>query len=72
MLLVGEAGIGKTSLLGAFAGDALSTHARVLLGRCYESTQVLPFDPWVDALRAGAVLADEAVLQRSSRPGEPS
>jgi DNA-binding SARP family transcriptional activator len=62
VLLVGEAGIGKTSLLGAFADDALSTHARVLLGRCYESTQVLPFGPWVDALRAGAVLADDAVL----------
>jgi DNA-binding SARP family transcriptional activator len=51
VLLVGEAGIGKTSLLGAFAGDASPTHARVLLGRCYESTQVLPFGPWVDALR---------------------
>lgn len=62
MLLLGEAGIGKTSLLGAFAGDAMSRQARVLLGRCYESTQILPFGPWVDAVRAGTVLADEAVL----------
>ena len=62
MLLVGEAGIGKTSLLGAFADDAVSRQARVLLGRCYESTQILPFGSWVDAVRAGDVLSDEAVL----------
>jgi DNA-binding SARP family transcriptional activator len=62
VVLVGEAGIGKTSLLGAFAADAVSTHARVLLGRCHESTQILPFGPWIDALWAGAVLADDALL----------
>jgi GTPase SAR1 family protein len=41
--VVGEGGIGKTSLLSAFAADALATQARVLLGRCYESTWILPF-----------------------------
>jgi len=60
--LVGEGGIGKTSLLSAFAADALSTQARVLLGRCYESTRILPFGPWVDAVRTGNILADEALL----------
>jgi predicted ATPase len=59
-----KAGIGKTSLLGAFAADAPSSHARVLFGRCHESTQILPFGPWVDAVRAGDVLADDAVLAR--------
>jgi DNA-binding SARP family transcriptional activator/ABC-type cobalamin/Fe3+-siderophores transport system ATPase subunit len=62
VVVVGEAGIGKTSLLGAFAADAPSDQARVLLGRCYESTQILPFGPWVDAVRAGDVLADESLL----------
>jgi hypothetical protein len=62
VILVGEAAIGKTSLLGAFAADAVASQARVLFGRCYESTQILPFGPWVDAVRAGDVLADEAVL----------
>src|SRR4030095_4848982 len=35
--VVGEAGIGKTSVLGALAADAIALGARVLLGRCYES-----------------------------------
>ena len=29
--------------------------ARVLIGRCHESEQILPFGPWVDALRTGQV-----------------
>ena len=64
VILVGEAGIGKTSLLGAFANEAVATPARALLGRCYESTQILPFGPWIDAIRAGSVLADESILGR--------
>jgi len=59
---MGEAGIGKTSLLGAFAADARSSQARVLFGRCYESTQILSFGPWVEALRVGDVPGDEAIL----------
>jgi predicted ATPase len=62
VILVEEAGIGKTSLLGAFAADAWSNRARVPLGRCWESTQILPFGPWVDALRGKDGLADKVVL----------
>src|SRR5262249_31422918 len=28
---------------------------RVLIGRCHEGEQILPFGPWIDALRAGRV-----------------
>jgi DNA-binding SARP family transcriptional activator len=56
--IFGEAGVGKTRLLGAAAADASSKGARRLLGRCYESAQILPFGPWVDACRAGGVLGD--------------
>ncbi len=31
---------------------------RILSGRAYEAEQILPFRPWIDALRAGRVLAD--------------
>ncbi len=40
----------------------------MLLGRCYESTQILPFGPWVDAVRAGAVLGDEEAVLESLDP----
>src|SRR5262249_11871023 len=60
--VVGEAGIGKTSLLGHLAAEATTRGARVLLGRCYESVSILPFGPWVDAFRSSQVLDDEALL----------
>src|SRR5262245_30586790 len=59
--IMGDAGIGKTSVLGALAADAIALGARVLLGRCYESASILPFGPWVDAFRSGQIL-DESML----------
>jgi predicted ATPase len=61
-LVVGEAGIGKTRLIAEVAALALARDARVLLGRCYESARILPFGPWVDALRTGHALAETEVL----------
>lgn len=61
--IVGEAGIGKTSLLSPLAAGATAQGARVLLGRCYESAAILPFGPWVDALRNAQVLHDEELLE---------
>lgn len=49
--IVGEAGVGKTSLLATLDAAARARGARVLAGRCYESAQVLPFGPWAEALR---------------------
>jgi len=60
--VVGEAGIGKTQLVGALAAEALSRECRVLVGRCHESDSVLPFGPWVDALRSARVSQDEELL----------
>jgi len=54
--ILGAAGIGKTRLIEALIEDALAHGGRVLVGRSYESTQVLPFGPWVDALRSGGVI----------------
>jgi DNA-binding SARP family transcriptional activator len=61
-LVHGEAGVGKSRLVEAVVTAAHATGGRVLLGRAHESEQVLPFSPWVDALRSGHVvphLADE-------------
>lgn len=58
VLLTGEAGIGKSRLLQELASAAARQGVRILAGRAYEAEQILPFRPWIDALRAGRVLAD--------------
>lgn len=62
VVVVGVAGIGKTRLIGELAADALKRGGRVLLGRCYESMQILPFGPWVDAVRSGQISLDTELL----------
>jgi len=61
--LVGDAGIGKTHLVTAAAGVARAQDARVMVGRCHENERVLPFAPWVDALRAGGVSRDDETVR---------
>jgi len=60
--LIGEAGIGKTSLLRIVAADARRQGMRLLAGRCHESDQILPFAPWAGALRVGQIVQDLDVL----------
>jgi DNA-binding SARP family transcriptional activator len=62
VVIVGEAGVGKSSLVTVVGADARERGARMLLGRCYESQQILPFGPWVDALRGGGVGQDAKAL----------
>ena len=56
--VVGEAGIGKSRLLGELTSEAERRGGQVLLGRAYESEQILQFGPWVDALRSRNVPVD--------------
>ena len=60
--ITGEAGIGKSSLLMALAAEAEARRVRILLGRSYQTEQVLAFGPWVDALRSGHVVAEVEVF----------
>ncbi|MBI4593442.1 MAG: AAA family ATPase, partial [Candidatus Rokubacteria bacterium] len=53
--LVGEAGIGKTRLARELAAEAERRGGRVLVGACHEAERILPFRPWIDALRTGGV-----------------
>ena len=62
--ITGEAGIGKSRLLVDLIGEAARGGERILLGRCHESEQILPFGPWVDALRSGGMVHDDAALGR--------
>jgi DNA-binding SARP family transcriptional activator len=62
VLVLGEAGIGKTRLVEALAAEAARRGGRLLSGRAHESEQILPFRPWVDALRAGQVVADAELV----------
>ncbi len=52
MLIGGEAGIGKTRLIGEFAERAAADAARVLVGGCLElGTEGLPFAPFTAMFR---------------------
>ena len=51
VLVEGEAGIGKTALLGAWIADA-AARALVLVGRCDELGRGLPLQPVLDGLAA--------------------
>jgi DNA-binding SARP family transcriptional activator len=50
VMLVGEAGIGKTRLLEEAAGHARGEGARVIWGRCYPDAGLPPLWPWRQAL----------------------
>lgn len=52
VLLAGDAGAGKTRLAEEIGVEAGGRGARLLVGRCYEASQTLPFAPFVDILES--------------------
>src|SRR5262245_55981282 len=68
VVIVGEPGIGKTRLIEEIMIQASQLDARVLLGRCHESDQILPFGPWVDALRTSGITSDSEFLDELPLP----
>ncbi len=66
--VVGEAGVGKTRLVAELAAEVDQVSARVLIGRCHESEQILPFGPWVDAVRTGRLPEDRTWLETLPPP----
>jgi DNA-binding SARP family transcriptional activator len=63
LAVLGEAGIGKSRLLAELAAEAGRRGGAILLGRAYETEQILPFGPWVSALRDAGVVTDSHVLE---------
>ena len=53
IVVSGEAGIGKTRFAEQIASGAARRRGRVLRGRCHDLARVLPFGPWIEALRDG-------------------
>jgi tetratricopeptide (TPR) repeat protein/ABC-type cobalamin/Fe3+-siderophores transport system ATPase subunit len=64
VVVMGEAGIGKSRLVAELVAEASRKGARILLGRCFETEQVLPFGPWINVLRASRLAADGETLDR--------
>ncbi len=60
VVILGEAGIGKTRLIDALRSDTLEHGGRALRGRAHESEGILPFGPWVDAFRTAGVIPELA------------
>jgi DNA-binding SARP family transcriptional activator len=56
IVLLGEAGIGKSRLAAEVVAHALAGRALILSGRAWETERILPFGPWVDAVRASHAL----------------
>src|SRR6476620_7320382 len=48
VLIGGEAGIGKTALAEALCREAVEQGVLVLVGRCYDLTEMPPYGPWLD------------------------
>jgi DNA-binding SARP family transcriptional activator len=67
VLLRGEPGIGKSRIVDELTASATAAGTRVVVGHAYESGQILPFRPWVDALRTGRVVAQIAEGSVGSR-----
>jgi hypothetical protein len=52
VLMTGEAGMGKTSVLNALARDAADAGAQVLFGSCMSTEEAPPLLPWSQVVRA--------------------
>ena len=61
--ILGETGIGKSRLVEELIAHAAQAKWRILLGRAYESDQILLFGPFVDAFRADELVRDAAVME---------
>jgi hypothetical protein len=61
--ILGEAGVGKSRTASELATETSSRGWRVLVGRACEAERILPFAPWVDALRASGVTHDDVTRE---------
>ncbi len=52
VLVAGEAGVGKTTLVSRIAQEAAGEGALVLIGRGYDLTETPPYGPWGELLRS--------------------
>ena len=58
LVVLGEAGMGKSCLVGELGAMAAQAGARIVIGRAHESERILPLEPWVEALRDRTALRE--------------
>lgn len=69
LMLVGEPGIGKTSLADSIAATAERRGFKVLWGRCWESGGAPAYWPWLDLLSELTGMLDDGALQQALGDG---
>jgi DNA-binding SARP family transcriptional activator len=62
IVVLGEAGIGKSRLVGQLGIEAAKRETLGLVGRAYPTEQALAYGPWMEALRGGGILDREDIL----------
>jgi DNA-binding CsgD family transcriptional regulator/tetratricopeptide (TPR) repeat protein len=70
VLIGGEAGIGKTTLVDWLAAEASAAGAQVLTGHCYDIMPAPPYGPWHEAFAASAGTSQPHPLPDGTQPGE--
>jgi DNA-binding SARP family transcriptional activator/tetratricopeptide (TPR) repeat protein/energy-coupling factor transporter ATP-binding protein EcfA2 len=65
-VILGESGTGKSRLVAELAGEVIALGGGVFLGRAHDSEQILPFGPWIDALRAGRAIEELAAARENA------
>src|SRR5437870_4011242 len=72
LLVVGEAGIGKTRLVEELSREAAERGHLVLWGRCWEGEGAPPYWPWIQVIRTYLRIAHSEGLPRvAGGPGAP-
>jgi DNA-binding SARP family transcriptional activator/tetratricopeptide (TPR) repeat protein len=67
VVISGEAGIGKTRLVGELRQAAHVLECRLVGGRCHRTEQVLPFRPLIEALREAGFPGDGELVAGLTR-----
>jgi DNA-binding CsgD family transcriptional regulator len=70
VLIGGEAGIGKTTLVDWLAAEACAEGVQVLTGHCYDLTPAPPYGPWHEAFATSAGTSQPHPLPDGAQPGE--
>jgi tetratricopeptide (TPR) repeat protein len=69
VLVGGEPGIGKSTLIDRFASDARARGVRVVMGACWEAGGAPPYWPWVQIVRSVVRDADPHTVRALTAVG---